>query len=82
MKTDQLKRANELEEQINSLKNEKGNWINADQFYDNNIRLWKTGSYLNLNVKSLYINFPVVKALTLATIEEQLTKLKDEFDKL
>lgn len=82
MTTEQLQNGAKLAEKIEKLEAQLLGWKTAKRFYYQTISLYsETGScYDKINPE--YVNFEVLKTLTIARIEKELNELKQQFEKL
>jgi hypothetical protein len=86
MNNEQLELGKKLSSEIKLLEDELGKWQKSQAFYGNiGIKtLIDTGTadYCTFSVKSNFIDFKIVKTLTISKIEEKLTDLKTKFENL
>lgn len=81
MNDKQLEKGTELKAKIDFLKDEHKSWTDSTQFYSVVIKISQENSGY-LTVSTDYVNFKVLRTMTLMAIEEELTKLKHEYEQL
>lgn len=81
MKPDQLIRANQISEKLEVLNKELDRWKNATRF-SGRIELLNGKANRYEDAKSDFVQFDVVKALTVSVIEKQINELNEEFSRL
>lgn len=82
MDNDKLQRATQLKESIESVEKQKKFWDSATEIRSVGV-LWDYGNGFTMdNVQTKYINFDVLKALTLDTINKKLSELKNQYAEL
>lgn len=81
MNDKQLEKGTELKAKIDLLKDEHKSWTDSTQFYSVVIKISHENSGY-LTVSTDYVNFKVLRTMTLMAIEEELTKLKYEYEQL
>lgn len=83
MTNEQLRNGARLAEQIGALEAQLEGWKCATRFMYENVTLYcKEDGRVFDKIKASYIDFDVMKTLTIARIEKELNKLKTEFEKL
>lgn len=83
MNTDQLNVGKELHEKIESCKSQLSRWRNAVSLTSTvELKTVLNGNNRTDYATSKYINFDVLKTLTIDAIKKELNKLEDEFNKL
>lgn len=83
MTNKQLQNGAKLSEQIGALEAQLEGWKRATRFTYDNVTLYSKGDDRSFDkIKTAYINFEVLKILTIACIEKELNELKTEFEKL
>lgn len=83
MTNEQLQNGAKLAEQIGALEAQLEGWKRATRFTYNNVTLYSKGDDRSFDkIKTAYIDFEVLKTLTIARIEKELNELKTEFEKL
>lgn len=83
MTNEQLQNGAKLAEQIGALEAQLEGWKRATRFTYDNVTLYSKGDDRSFDkIKSAYIDFEVLKTLTIARIEKELNELKTEFEKL
>lgn len=83
MNTDQLNVGKELHEKIESCKSQLSRWRNAVSLTSTvELKTVLNGNSRTDYATSKYINFDVLKTLTIDAIQKELNKLEDEFNKL
>lgn len=84
MTTEQLQNGAKLAEAIAKLEAQLEGWKAAKRFTYQNINLYvpeQGGRHLD-KIETQYIDFEVLKTLTIARIEKELNELKQQFEKL
>lgn len=83
MNTDQLNVGKELHEKIESCKSQLSRWRNAVSLTSTvELKCVVNGDSRTNYAASKYINFDVLKTLTIDAIQKELNRLEDEFNKL
>lgn len=83
MNNEKLKTANDLSEAIVNLNRQKQYWDNAVRIDALNLTWKNSEGYSCYNsVNTDYVNFEVLRTLTLATINKKLQALETEFENL
>jgi hypothetical protein len=83
MTNEQLRNGAKLAEQIGALEAQLDGWKRATRFTYENVTLYSEGEHQCFDkIKTSYIDFDVMKTLTIARIEKELNELKTEFEKL
>lgn len=83
MTNEQLQNGAKLAEQIGALEAQLEGWKRATRFTYENVTLYSKGDNRSFDkIKTAYIDFEVLKTLTIARIEKELNELKTEFEKL
>lgn len=83
MTNEQLQNGAKLAEQIGVLEAQLEGWKRATRFTYENITLYSKGDDRSFDkIKAAYIDFEVLKTLTIARIEKELNELKTEFEKI
>lgn len=83
MTNEQLRNGAKLAEQIGALEAQLDGWKRATCFAYENVTLYSEGKHQCFDkIKTSYIDFDVMKTLTIARIEKELNELKTEFEKL
>lgn len=81
MTNEQLQNGAKLAEQIGALEAQLEGWKRATRFTYDNVTLYSNDGNFD-KIKTSYIDFDVMKTLTIARIEKELNKLKTEFENL
>lgn len=84
MTTEQLQNGAKLAEAIEKLEAQLAGWKAAKRFTYQNTNLYvpeQGGRQLD-KIETQYIDFEVLKTLTIARIEKELNELKQQFEKL
>ena len=81
MTREQLFKGVELSKEISNLEEQLSTWKRANRFSDNEARLIDDKGY-RCTTTTIYVDFNVLKTLTISNIEKKLNELKDEFQKL
>ena len=80
MNNDQLRTGKNLSESIERLETHKKAWENSTgKINDLNIQVSNNSSTSGFSVNTDYVNFDVLKALTLDTINKKIADLQKEF---
>jgi len=82
MTTEQLQDGKKLAEQIEHLETQLAGWKAAERFTYQYINLYvpsQGGRQLD-KIETQYVDFEVVKAITIARIEKELNELKQQFE--
>lgn len=83
MTNEQLQNGAKLAEQIGALEAQLEGWKRATRFTYENVTLYSKGDARSFDkIKASYIDFDVMKTLTIARIEKELNELKTEFENL
>lgn len=83
MTNEQLQNGAKLAEQIGALEAQLEGWKRATRFTYDNVTLYSKGDDRSFDeIKTSYIDFDVMKTLTIARIEKELNELKTEFENL
>ena len=83
MTNEQLKNGAKLAEQIGALEAQLDGWKRATRFTYDNVTLYSKGDNQSFDkIKTSYIDFEVMKTLTFARIEKELSELKTKFENL
>lgn len=82
MTEEQLKTAIELNKDIEYLKNQLDRWKNAESFKEKTITLWCPKIGGQMSIDNSYIDFEIIKALTISTITKKLEELENQFKDL
>ena len=83
MTTEQLENGAKLAEQIGALEAQLEGWKRATRFTYEQITLYSKGDDRSFDkMKTAYIDFDVLKTLTIARIEKELNELKQQFESL
>lgn len=83
MTNEQLQNGAKLAEKIGALEAQLEGWKRATRFTYENITLYCKGDDRSFDkIKTSYIDFDVMKTLTIARIEKELNELKTEFENL
>lgn len=83
MTTEQLENGAKLAEQIGALEAQLEGWKRATRFTYAQITLYSKGDDRSFDkMKTAYIDFDVLKTLTIARIEKELNELKQQFESL
>jgi len=83
MTNEQLKNGAKLAEQIGALEAQLDGWKRATRFTYDNVTLYSKGDNQSFDkIKTSYIDFEVMKTLTIARIEKELSELKTKFENL
>lgn len=83
MTTEQLQNGKKIAEKIDQLETQLAGWNESDRLFFDTIPLHeKSGNGRQLNLSREYVDFEVLKTLTIARIEKELNELKTEFEKL
>lgn len=82
MTNEQLQNGAKLAEQIATLEAQLLGWKTAKRFYYKTISLYSETGKCYDKINPDYVDFEVVKTLTIARIEKELSKLKTEFENL
>ena len=83
MTNEQLKNDAKLAEQIGALEAQLDGWKRATRFTYDNVTLYSKGDNQSFDkIKTSYIDFEVMKTLTIARIEKELSELKTKFENL
>lgn len=83
MTDEQLQYGAKLAEQIGELEAQLVGWKRATRFTYENVTLYSKGDARNFDkIKTAYIDFEVLKTLTIARIEKELNELKVKFESL
>ena len=83
MTNEQLQNGAKLAEQIGALEAQLEGWKRATRFMYENVTLFcKEDGRVFDKIKTSFIDFDVMKTLTIARIEKDLNKLKTEFENL
>lgn len=83
MTNEQLQNGTKLAEQIGALEAQLEGWKRATCFTYQTITLYSKGDDRSFDkMEAKYIDFEVLKTLTIARIEKELNELKTEFEKL
>lgn len=83
MTTEQLENGAKLAEQIGALEAQLEGWKRATRFTYERITLYSKGDDRSFDkMKTAYIDFDVLKTLTIARIEKELNELKQQFESL
>lgn len=83
MTTEQLENGAKLAEQIGALEAQLEGWKRATRFTYEQITLYSKGDGRSFDkMKTAYIDFDVLKTLTIARIEKELNELKQQFESL
>lgn len=83
MTTEQLENGAKLAEQIGALEAQLEGWKRATRFTYVQITLYSKGDDRSFDkMKTAYIDFDVLKTLTIARIEKELNELKQQFESL
>lgn len=83
MTNEQLQNGAKLAEKINALEAQLEGWKRATRFMYENVTLYceEDGRVFD-KIKTSFIDFDVMKILTIARIEKELSKLKTDFENL
>lgn len=81
MNNEQLKRGNEIESELQFLKEERDFWTQSTKFDSNIIDVRAEHQYIG-RVKTRFIDFGIVRTLTLETLNKRITELENEFSAL
>ena len=81
MNKENLKRGQQLSEDIEKLEEQLKTLELATSIYDGQIGFYKEASYLG-KVNSSWIDFEVLKVLAISKITKKLNEYKQEFEKL
>lgn len=83
MTTEQLENGAKLAERIGALEAQLEGWKRATRFTYKRIALYSKGDDRSFDqMKTAYIDFDVLKTLTIARIEKELNELKQQFESL
>lgn len=83
MTNEQLKNGAKLAEQIGALEAQLDGWKRATRFTYENVTLYSKDDNQSIDkIKTSFIDFDVMKTLTIARIEKELSKLKTDFENL
>lgn len=83
MTTEQLENGAKLAEQIGALEAQLEGWKRATRFTYERITLYSKDDDRSFDkMKTAYIDFDVLKTLTIARIEKELNELKQQFESL
>lgn len=83
MTNEQLQNGAKLAEKIGALEAQLEGWKRATRFTYENVTLYSKGDNQSFDrIKTSYIDFDVMKTLTIARIEKELNELKTEFENL
>lgn len=83
MTNEQLQNGAKLAEKIGALEAQLEGWKRATHFMYENVTLYSKGDDRSFDkIKTSYIDFDVMKTLTIARIEKELNELKTEFENL
>lgn len=82
MTKEQLQNGKELAEKIEKLEAQLLGWKTANRLYFETIDLYSNDGKRYDKIDRKYIDFEVLKILTIARIEKELNELKTEFEKL
>lgn len=83
MTNEQLQKGKTLSEQIGALEAQLEGWKRATRFMYENVTLFcKEDEWVFDKIKTSFIDFDVMKTLTIARIEKELSKLKTDFENL
>lgn len=77
MTPEQLQKGKELAVKIKELEDQLKGWADAKGWYHKTMNLSCGGFVVAVDTK--YINFDVIKTLTVARVEKELNELKQEF---
>ena len=80
MNKDQLTQGKTLDDKIQSIKTQIGYWENASRI--SSILLYVNGYNTAQNPNLDYVNFEVLKTLTIASLNKELALLEEQFNKL
>lgn len=83
MTNEQLQNGAKLAEKIGALEAQLEGWKRVIRFTYDYVTLYSKGDDRNFDkIKTSYIDFDVMKTLTIARIEKELNELKIEFENL
>lgn len=83
MTNEQLQNGAKLAEKIGALEAQLEGWKRAIRFTYDYVTLYSKGDDRSFDkIKTSYIDFDVMKTLTIARIEKELNELKTEFENL
>ena len=82
MTNEQLQNGAKLAEKIATLEAQLLGWQTSKRFYYQTISLYSETGKCYDKMDPKYIDFEVLKTLTIARIEKELNKLKTEFENL
>lgn len=83
MTNEQLQNGKKIAEQIEKLEVQLAGWQESDRlFFDTISTHEKSGNGRQLNLSREYVDFEVLKTLTIARIEKELNELKQQFESL
>lgn len=82
MDNDKLKKGLSLSQKIDELKSELENWTDSKSIYCLEIQGERNNAGFRKQARTSFVNFEVIKSLTLSEIGKQLQQLEVEFGKL
>lgn len=82
MTNEQLQNGAKLAEKIDALEAQLEGWKRATRFMYENVTLYCKEGRVFDKIKTSFIDFDVMKTLTIARIEKELSKLKTDFENL
>lgn len=82
MNEDQLKKGNAILKEIEELKGQLNDWNDSDKIYDLELQGTRNNAGFRRSVRTSFVDFEVLKTLSVSKIREQLSEKEKEFQKM